>query len=79
MRNTVVDVEDKDVVPPQAMPTLVVATREHHLLTLLDARANREACLLLVEMEDNTHLPLTRLSQRADRLEDATQHLCIPT
>jgi hypothetical protein len=74
-----VNVEDKDMVPPQAMPTPVVATRECHLLTLLDARADREACLLLVEVGVDTHLSLTHLSQRADRLEDATQHLCIPT
>jgi hypothetical protein len=74
-----VDVEDKDVVLPQAMPTLVVAMHECHLLTSLDARADREACLLLEEVEGTTRLSLTHLSQRADRLEDATQHLCILT
>jgi hypothetical protein len=74
-----VDVEDKDMVPSQAMSTQVDAMRERLLLTSLDARADREACLLLVEVGSNTHLSLTRLSQRADRLEDAMQHLCIPT
>ena len=73
------DVEDKDMVPTQAMPTPVAATRERHLLTSLDARADREACLLLEEVEGTTRLSLTHLSQRADRLEDATQHLCILT
>jgi hypothetical protein len=79
MQNAVVDVKDKDMVPIQAMPTPVVATCKRHLLTLWDTRVDREACLLLVEVEGGTCLSLTRLSQRADRLEDTTQHLCIPT
>jgi hypothetical protein len=66
-----VEVEDKDVVPPQAIPTPVVATRERHLLTWLDARADRKPCLLLVEVEGDTRLSSPPLSQQVDQHNQA--------